>query len=443
MAARRGSSAGSGTGDPSRARRLAFACALAGLTWLAIEIGSGLLLWWVDGRWPSPERLQEERRAALGALRDEGDPAEAGALPAMVENAVLHPFAGYVIGPPPGARRPAPERNPRLNAFGYLDPSGPLHSRSPGKLIVAIVGGSVAQHFGDLGADVLAERLRASRRFAGRDVVFVRLALLGYRQPQQLATITYLLALGAEFDLVINLDGYNEVVQARADHKALAYPSRWYFLASRLPARLPAEYQYLRVARDRIAELHSRPLLRRSLFANLLWRLRDRSAQGALEELHQAILAQGGLSSSRVATGPIRHYADYGEMLDDLVAIWKQSSLQLARLCRANGIEYFHFLQPNQYVPDSKPMEAEELRVATDPRPSSRLALPGRVGYPRLIAAGAELRSQGVRFADLTRVFADRPEPLYYDRCCHFGRAGHALLAEAMARAILAPDPRS
>ena len=45
----------------------------------------------------------------------------------------------------------------------------------------------------------------------GKKIVVINLGLAGYKQPQQLMTLNYLLALGAEFDIVIALDGFNEV----------------------------------------------------------------------------------------------------------------------------------------------------------------------------------------------------------------------------------------
>ena len=79
-------------------------------------------------------------------------------------------------------------------------------------------------------------------------------------------------------------------------------------------------------------------------------------------------------------------------------------------ICDANGIAYAHFLQPNQRVEGSKPMEPQERKVAIKP---SRYA-PGVVGgYPLLRQEGDELRKAGVRFHDLTMIFQDVEEPLY------------------------------
>jgi hypothetical protein len=105
-------------------------------------------------------------------------------------------------------------------------------------------------------------------------------------------------------------------------------------------------------------------------------------------------------------------------------------------LCLANGIEFHHFLQPNQYLEGSKPIGPKEARVAILPQHPYAEAV--RRGYPFLRAAGAELRAEGVSFHDLTQVFADVSDPLYVDDCCHVGAEGSAIVGDAIAEALLA-----
>lgn len=78
-------------------------------------------------------------------------------------------------------------------------------------MLVGIFGGSVARQCCDQGAPRLAALLEWSPRFAGREVVPLCLGHEGYKQPEQLLVLAYLLSLGQQFDLVINIDGFNEV----------------------------------------------------------------------------------------------------------------------------------------------------------------------------------------------------------------------------------------
>jgi len=116
------------------------------------------------------------------------------------------------------------------------------------------------------------------------------------------------------------------------------------------------------------------------------------------------------------------------------VSLWQSSSIQLSRLCAANGIDYYHFLQPNQYLKDSKPMGPAEAKLALrSDHPYGKVA---RVGYSLLVQGGNDLLQAGVRYTDLTRIFEHENEPMYKDSCCHFNDQGYQRIAEALAAAI-------
>ena len=137
--------------------------------------------------------------------------------------------------------------------------------------------------------------------------------------------------------------------------------------------------------------------MRWSRTAGLLWSLADRRFASGVAEAENAVLARPKGHSPQ-AQGP-----RLGEGVDAttrVVEVWQRSSLQMARLCGGLGIPYFHFLQPNQYVPDSKPMDEAERRVAW--RDDSPMHRPVAEGYARLRAAGAELAAEGVAFEDLS-----------------------------------------
>ena len=74
-------------------------------------------------------------------------------------------------------------------------------------------------------------------------------------------------------------------------------------------------------------------------------------------------------------------------------------------IAQARGIRYFHFLQPNQYLEGSKPMDAEERRVAI--QEDHPYAANVRKGYPVLQELGRDLVRRGVTFVDLTDIYAD------------------------------------
>ena len=59
--------------------------------------------------------------------------------------------------------------------------------------------------------DRLAAALAAAPAFRGRDIVPLCFSHEGYKQPQQLLILSYFLSIGQAFDVVVNIDGFNEV----------------------------------------------------------------------------------------------------------------------------------------------------------------------------------------------------------------------------------------
>ena len=118
--------------------------------------------------------------------------------------------------------------------------------------------------------------------------------------------------------------------------------------------------------------------------------------------------------------------------LDADVGVWAEASRSMHALCADRGLAYLHLLQPTLHDEGSKELTPEERAAGIDARGIDPRI---RAGYERLRARGAELRALGVDFVDLTQVFADVPETLYYDRC-HVNRAGNRILAQELARLI-------
>lgn len=75
--------------------------------------------------------------------------------------------------------------------------------------VVGVFGGSVAHSFA-LQARLQFEWLLSERYAGGRKVVLLNFAIGGHKQPQQLTTLSYFAAIGQKFDMVLNLDGFNE-----------------------------------------------------------------------------------------------------------------------------------------------------------------------------------------------------------------------------------------
>jgi hypothetical protein len=319
-----------------------------------------------------------------------------------------------------------------------------LRTGSADELVVGIFGGSFAFYFSVYGLPDLVEGLRAAPELRGKRISVVRVALGVYKQPQQLLALSYLLALGAHFDVVIDLDGFNEVALPASDNVPKGifpfFPRIWSTRVAEVPdhAERAAMLRILdlREQRREWAELFHGPPLSWSPAANLLWWARDYRFGARMLRAQVELSRVKSQPDSYEASGPRRQYAGESELFEDLAALWFNTSLEMQRLCAGYGIRYWHFLQPNQYVAGSKPMGESERAVALGPPQQYRHAV--ELGYPLLRRRGAELVAEGVRFHDLTEVYRDHPEPVYEDSCCHVNERGYAIVAQAIASRIVA-----
>lgn len=381
---------------------------------------------WAGGRIAYGPRFS---RGHLQAQRTALAPGGGGfARAAWLDDEVLHPYLGFV---------------PRDHLRGRLGVSADTRAAAAGdEVVVAIVGGSVARQFAGDGLPRLLDRLRELPRFRGKTLVPFNAAAGGYKQPQQLMLVAYLAALGERLDILINLDGFNDVTLYATEDASVrmfpAYPRRWHrrvqHALSRdefrtMIRRLEAEDRRRQYARE-----FSRWPWRASNAASLVYLALDARLATQLAQADHALLAaEREAAPPLVATGPPVEFEDREELLAFLVDLWRRSSQAIHELSAGRGVRYYHFLQPNQYVPASKPMGPDEARTALANEAYRRTV---GAAFPLLREAGRALAASGVRFHDLTAVFAGHREPLYVDNCCHFNPEGNLIVADRIFEAI-------
>ena len=117
-------------------------------------------------------------------------------------------------------------------------------------------------------------------------------------------------------------------------------------------------------------------------------------------------------------------------------AFWMRSSKQIAQLSHSAGIEYFHFLQPNQYDEGSKVLTEAEKNIAFESGPFAYKDA-ARAGYPLLREQGLILSDERVNFIDLSFLFKDEERTVYNDKCCHFNQLGYDIIADRICREIV------
>jgi hypothetical protein len=430
---------------PKVAKLVGFRLLAVVIVVVLIEIFSAGALFCLNGEWISLKDISARQKQVLGEnpLDDQLPVENQANLPNFVGEHVIHPYVGFVQSRhvAPDMRIFRPDRQAAEYGFPYNTHSI-FQKKSKQKIIIGVFGGSVAKLFAYLGMNALCEQLQELPELSNREPVALNLALGGYKQPQQLMILTYLLALGAQFDMVINLDGFNEVTLPVIENlpKGVSpwFPRGWFYRVQGLNSELRlqiGEIAYLQERRRTAAESFSKPPLNLSMTAGLLWSLIDQNLANRFTSESLSQLSDKPEKTSYQAGGPTQTFKSDQELYAELIEIWKDSSFQMHRLCRANGIRYYHFLQPNQYVPDSKPMGTMERGKAYGQGIAYERCV--RKGYPLLRHAGRGLAKRGVRFYDMTMTFSNVSDLLYTDMCCHFNTKGNRILAEAMADSII------
>jgi hypothetical protein len=415
---------------------------LSRILWFAIAIGIVELGSW--GLLALAPALGARMQLAVAGL----DPGARGQAQARIDHRAreiftlesIHPYLGYTVTPSKSALAGPPS----LDALG-LPKGGPLvREASPNTVVIGIFGGSVAAYFaGWGGAQAILDDLQELPRFAGKKLVALTVAHIGWKQPQLLIALAYLQALGVHFDVAILLDGFNEVVwppyQLVPAGVFPFYPAHWNQYVANLDVATGMRERIgiiglLKQRREQWAERVLNSPSRHSRFVRLVWSLYDRALEGQLEAQRVA-LDTGNATKGKdfAATGPPWR-GDDDKLVRELASFWFECSLAMRALAESRGTLFFHFLQPNQHVPGSKPIDADEAAVAI--RGGEAFAPYVARGYPLLRERGAELRARGVRYHDLTQIYAGVREPIYVDNIGHVGARGNELMAAAIAEAI-------
>lgn len=305
--------------------------------------------------------------------------------------------------------------------------------------VVAIVGGSVAAMLALDGGERLRDVLLDDPRVGARGVRLLSHGRGSFKQPQQLTLVAWLFTLGIVPDVLVNLDGFNEVALS-ADNRALdvhpLYPhwARWAHLSGAERGDERGTELHFRIwgLQREALELVEGVRASRLAHSALYGRSQARRMYGLRAQWSEALAAyQEFLAEGGERLGPAPPAAQ--DSLETVARAWAECSVSIDALCRARGVRYLHVLQPTLHDEGSKPLTSEE-RAAGAAHPAWVRGV--REGYPLLRAHGDELRARGVEFVDASQAFATVRETLYFD-ACHVVPAGSELLAEAIAAALL------
>lgn len=407
--------------------------------------------------------LFEEKRLAVDALRKDKPAAEDIPL-----HLVLHPYLGWSLRKGVGFEFDDPTMTQMFgeelglwknkyrhdsspaNDLGFHSDLGLEDLRTLGneKTVIGIFGGSVAATLAVLtnGIKEMKAVLAGSLSVPVDSLEVLNFASHGYKQPQQVYTLSLALLLGIRFDIIINIDGFNELMEASRNIDMGHHPlwpdmGQYQSMVSLLKGELPLPLMEMAVEVKKIQErinkmgewfsLH--PRLENFEFVKAVagsllfkWTHEKNLIEGRL----QGELAKGAAAAditSSLSEPCMKSKDGCWELLAD---VWAGSSLMMADMARQSGARYFHILQPNQYVPGGKPLSKEELSYYISKGEGTAAVIRG---YPLLRDRGNMLAKKGVAFHDLSGVFQEHEETLYIDSCCHFNFQGNKILLNAIA----------
>ncbi len=328
-----------------------------------------------------------------------------------------HPYFGQAFTAHASVDDPVANGEPVLFAVPESMPADPIK--------VLILGGSVASHFSlnraedqveDQGIrfdnnDIFERALRAE--FSSDRFVVYNGALPGGKQPQQLFKLYYLYLLGQSFDIVVNVDGFNEVALPYADNLPLGNPPIYPRSYSRLLQSSSVDTRCVPSSNRFATDVSPVPAIE---LAKLLY------SQNCAHEVE-------GSGEDPLDLAQMANFTPKGEdeSFVGIEAIWNRSTRAIDAFAHQKGFDYLHVLQPNQYLENSKALSQEErdnyLGYALYGDPIGRF-------YGKL-----DLAATGVaQTLDLRHVFKDETQTLYRDTCCHFNNRGQLYLAQAIIR---------
>lgn len=351
-----------------------------------------------------------------------------------------------------------PGREPWMSAyqlhpyFGFITPPSyaelPIKKTSKEQFIIGIFGGSVAQQFCDYEFEhrVVTKRLQSLPEFQNKEIVLVKFANQAHKQPQQVLILNYFLSVGQELDMVINIDGFNEVALSYLNYKAgtdVSMPNDYIFsplvaLANKDLAseQLELSLEVLQL-KNRLQNTTNRLSECRLATCYMLRWAQAKYFFNQYREKVQTLNQRKGEEGkdSLVYLKRIEKPLDDQEALERIVDLWFNSSRAMSELLTARNIPYFEFIQPNQYYSTNRQFSADETKIALDEK--SQYKEGTEKGYPKMLARVSSLQAAGVKVFDAVNVFDETGEIVYRDNCCHYNDVGNEILARHIGQSIV------
>ena len=364
----------------------------------------------------------------------------------------LHPFFAFVLEPGAFTQE---ESGMKVNNYGFFSLSDyPFVKADKNQFVVGVFGGSVANDFAlnsivneARGNEGFIQYLKNIPQLKDKEIIVLSFAGGGYKQPQQLLILNYFLSIGQEFDLVINIDGFNEVALSNLNNQAqveLALPSVQHIqpltgLANNDLSVMKAIVEISEL-KDKlltaINKLESCKLALCHSFRSLQVKQFLDSYQTQVIKYDEEIARK---SNKIGGSDSLVYFTKMPTVLEDDVAfekmtdIWYDSSLTMNQILSSRNIPYVQFIQPNQYYPTKRVFTEEEKFIFVKNHPYAEGV---QKGYPVLLSKVEDLQKENVNVFNAVNILDNEKSSVYRDACCHYNIIGETILEKYIANSI-------
>jgi hypothetical protein len=359
----------------------------------------------------------------------------------------FHPYFGFI-------QKPSSDFRPgfKVNNYGFISPHDyPFKKTKPNQFVVGIFGGSVASGYAifEVQNQILAKHLKQLPGLQDKEFVILSFATGGYKQPQQLLILNYFLALGQELDMVINIDGFNEVALANLNNQNkidMAMPSVQHILPL---TNLANNSLSLKAMKTTIAIQENKAKIDRGLKDLQNCKLAACNAltsvyiQNLLNNYRTDVIQfekERGTTTENDGGSAVFINTNKAVLKDDVAFEkmawnWAKSSIFMNKVLSASKVPYFHVIQPNQYYQTKRVFSEAEKQIAFNKETPYDKSV--KLGYPALFEKLPNLAKNKVNVLNAVNVFDNTKDIVYVDSCCHYNETGEVIFSDYIGSSIL------
>jgi len=359
----------------------------------------------------------------------------------------FHPFFGFI-------QQPTADFRPgfKVNNYGFISPYDyPLKKTKNNQFIIGVFGGSVASDYAIFQVEnqILPKYLKQLPGLKDKEFVILSFATGGYKQPQQLLILNYFLALGQELDMVVNIDGFNEVALANLNNKNkvdLAMPSIQHiwplanFANNSLSTK--AMEATIRIQKNKTRINQGLSSLQQcslaacdALISVYVQNLVNNYKTDVIKFEKERTKQQKNDSSSVIYINTNNSVLQDSLAFEEMAWNWAKSSIFMHKVLSASNVSYFHVLQPNQYYQTKRVFGEAEKQIAFNKE--TPYAKSVEIGYPALFKKLPNLKKNNINILNAVNVFDRTKDAVYVDSCCHYNQAGEVIFSDYVGRSIL------